>query len=122
MGPTHGGVLELAMGSMPNVVWELPSKVDVNRTFYESANRNAKATSSACELTNLGHVLYEDKYFTEAGFPEGIFTDQNTFCLLAMCDCVLAWNMFCVLALCGCSQHDWNMFYLDASLMLRCMS
>jgi hypothetical protein len=107
MGPKHGGLLELAMGSMPNVVWELPSKVDVNRTFYESANRNAKATSSACELTNLGHVLLEDNYFTEDGFPLGTCTDQN---------------MFCVLVLCGCSQHDWNMFYLDAGLMLRCMS
>ena len=71
MGPEHGGLLQLAMGSMPNVVWELHSKVDVNRTFYESANRNAKATSSACDLTNLGRVLLEETHFTEAGFPEG---------------------------------------------------
>jgi hypothetical protein len=71
MGPDHGGLLGLAMSTMPNVVRELPHKVDIGRTFYESKNRNIIAKSKDCDLTNLGHSLFEVKYLAEDGFPSG---------------------------------------------------
>jgi hypothetical protein len=59
------------MSIMPNVVRELPHKVDIGRTFYESKNRNTIAKSKDCDLTNLGHSLFEVKYLAEDGFPSG---------------------------------------------------
>lgn len=87
MGPDHGGLLGLAMSTMPNVVRELPSKIDIGRTFYESKNRNIIANSKDCDLTNLGHSLFEVFYVAEEGFPPGICPDQNMFCVIVMCDC-----------------------------------
>jgi hypothetical protein len=71
MGPDDGGLLGLAMSNMPNVVREFTHKIDVGRTFYESKNRNTVATSKDCDLTNLGHSLFEVKYQAEEGFPSG---------------------------------------------------
>tara|TARA_R110001592_G_scaffold258057_1_gene521799 strand:- start:1185 stop:1316 length:132 start_codon:yes stop_codon:yes gene_type:complete len=37
MGLEHGSLLELAMRHMPNVVRELPSKINIIETFFESS-------------------------------------------------------------------------------------
>jgi len=71
MGIAHGGLLELAMSTMPNVVRELPSKVDVSGTFYSSPNRSGSANSSKCGPTHMQEAFLDTYYLPEEGGVPG---------------------------------------------------
>jgi hypothetical protein len=71
MGGDDGDLLEMAMASMPKVIRELPSKVDIVQTFYANVNRAEKATSFQSGLSLLGVVLCEDLYIPEDSAAEG---------------------------------------------------
>jgi hypothetical protein len=71
MGIDHGGLLELACSTMPNVVRELPSKVDVPGTFYRSPHRDSPANSSQCGPTHLQEALLDTHYLPEEGGVPG---------------------------------------------------
>jgi hypothetical protein len=73
MGIDDGGLLQMAINTMPNVVRELPSLVDVNETFYLSPNKDEGDASVKGSLSNLGVALLYNAYAPEDGGVDGDF-------------------------------------------------
>jgi hypothetical protein len=85
MGPDDGGLLQMAMDSMPVVVRELPSMVDVNETFYASPNKDEADACVKGSLSNLAKSLLELRLTPEDGGVDGVLLIRT--CCAGLLNC-----------------------------------